>query len=192
MRREIYNCIQRQISFHYSLIIILSCSNWHRERKEKEWYLSGDKNRTSEKELIFKTKSKSLLNYSSYNFVNYIGLKLTWNNPVHPSYPACRVSFRSYFSWFFLEDQNKLCSQGTSFHKKHLASVASVRVRQKSFETIFRKLAARKLGQETEGTHARRPPIFEKPVRPQTGASDWCGTVAMIDRWQIFDQNVCR
>ena len=29
----------------------------------------------------------------------------------------------------------------------------------KSFETIFRKLAGRKLGQETEGTLARRPPF---------------------------------
>ena len=54
-----------------------------------------------------------------------------------------------------------------------------------STEEIFRKLAARKLGQETEGTLARRPPIFEKPVRPRTGASDWCGTVTMIDRRQI-------
>ena len=43
-----------------------------------------------------------------------------------------------------------------------LACVASVRVRQKSSETIFWKLAARKLGKETEGTLARRPPIFEK------------------------------
>ena len=33
-----------------------------------------------------------------------------------------------------------------------------------------------------QGTLARRPPIFEKPVRPRTGASDWCGTVTMIDR----------
>ena len=63
-----------------------------------------------------------------------------------------------------------------------LACVASVPVPQKSFEPIFCKLAARKLGQETEGTLARRPPIFEKPVRPRTGASDWCGTVTMIDR----------
>ena len=42
-----------------------------------------------------------------------------------------------------------------------LACVASVPVRQKSSETTFRKLAARKLGKETEGTLAR-PPISEK------------------------------
>ena len=46
--------------------------------------------------------------------------------------------------------------------RTQIACVASVPVRQKSFETIFCKLAARKLGQETEGTLARRPPIFEK------------------------------
>ena len=38
-----------------------------------------------------------------------------------------------------------------------LACVASVPVRQKSSETIFRKLAARKLGKGTEGTLARLP-----------------------------------
>ena len=54
----------------------------------------------------------------------------------------------------------------------------------------FRKLAARKFGQEAERTLARRPPIFEKPVRPRTGVSDWCDTVTMIDRRQIFEQNV--
>ena len=43
-----------------------------------------------------------------------------------------------------------------------LACVASVAVRKKGSQTIFRKLAARKMGQETEGTLARRPPIFEK------------------------------
>ena len=53
-----------------------------------------------------------------------------------------------------------------------LTCVAGVPVRQKSSETFFRKLAARKLGQETEGTLARGPPIFEKSVRPRTGASD--------------------
>ena len=63
-----------------------------------------------------------------------------------------------------------------------VACVASVPVRKKSSQTIFRKLAAQKLGQETEGKLARRPPSFEKPVRPRTGASDWCGTVTMIDR----------
>ena len=42
-----------------------------------------------------------------------------------------------------------------------LAFVRSVPVRQKNSETIFRKLAARKLGKETEGTLAR-PPISEK------------------------------
>ena len=63
-----------------------------------------------------------------------------------------------------------------------VACVASVPVRKKSSQTIFRKHAARKLGREIEGTLARRPPIFEKPVRPRTGASDWCGIVTMIDR----------
>ena len=43
-----------------------------------------------------------------------------------------------------------------------VACVASVPAGQKGFETVFRKLAARKLGQETEGTLARRHPIFEK------------------------------
>ena len=62
-----------------------------------------------------------------------------------------------------------------------LACVASVPVPKKSSQTIFRK-AARKLGRDIEGTLARRPPIFEKPVRPRTGASDWCGIVTMIDR----------
>ena len=62
-----------------------------------------------------------------------------------------------------------------------VACVASVSVRKNSSKTIFCKLAARKLGQETEGKLARRPPIFEKRVRPRTGASDWCGTVTMID-----------
>ena len=61
-----------------------------------------------------------------------------------------------------------------------VACVASVPVRKNSSKTIFCKLAARKLGQETEGKLARRPPI-EKPVRPRTGASDWCGAVTMID-----------
>ena len=61
-----------------------------------------------------------------------------------------------------------------------LACVASVPVRKKSSQTIFRKQAARKLGREIKGTLARRPPIFEKPVRPRTGASDWCGIVTMI------------
>ena len=50
----------------------------------------------------------------------------------------------------------------TQMSSSTIAYVASVPVRQKSFETIFCKLAARKLGQETEGTLARRPPIFEK------------------------------
>ena len=50
-----------------------------------------------------------------------------------------------------------------------VACVASVPVRQKSFETIFRKLAARKLGQETEGTLARRPHIFKKTRSPTNG-----------------------
>ena len=69
-----------------------------------------------------------------------------------------------------------------SFTFVYLACVASVPVRKKSSQTIFRKQAARKLGREIEGTLARRPPIFEKPVRPRTGASDWCGIVTMIDR----------
>ena len=64
----------------------------------------------------------------------------------------------------------------------NVACVASVPVRKKSSQTIFGKQAARKLGREIEGTLARRPPIFEKPVRPRTGASDWCGIVTMIDR----------
>ena len=63
-----------------------------------------------------------------------------------------------------------------------VACAASVPVRQKSLETIFPKLAARKLGQENEGTLARRTPIFEKLVPPRTGASDWCDTFTMIDR----------
>ena len=67
-----------------------------------------------------------------------------------------------------------------------VACVASVSVRKNSSKTIFCKLAARKLGQETEGKLARRPPIFEKPVRgrtgfSKTGFSDWCGSVTMID-----------
>ena len=62
-----------------------------------------------------------------------------------------------------------------------VAWVKSVSVRKNSSKTIFCKLDARKLGQETEGKLARRPPIFEKPVRPRTGSSDWCGTVTMID-----------
>ena len=44
----------------------------------------------------------------------------------------------------------------------HIACVASVPVRKKSSQTIFRKQAERKLGREIEGTLARRPPIFEK------------------------------
>lgn len=43
-----------------------------------------------------------------------------------------------------------------------IACVASVPVRKKSSQTIFRKQAARKLGREIEGTLASRPPIFEK------------------------------
>ena len=41
------------------------------------------------------------------------------------------------------------------FVDEFIACVGSVPVGQKSFETIFRKLTARKLGQETEGTLAR-------------------------------------
>ena len=62
-----------------------------------------------------------------------------------------------------------------------VACVTSVSVRKNSSKTIFCKLAARKLGQETEGKLGRRPPIFEKPVRLRTGPSDWYGTVTMID-----------
>ena len=51
----------------------------------------------------------------------------------------------------------------------NIACVASVPVRQKSFQTIFCKLAARKLGQETEGTLARRPPIFKNPFAHERG-----------------------
>ena len=44
-----------------------------------------------------------------------------------------------------------------------IACVASVPVGQKSFETIFRKLAARTLRQETEGTQSLAP-TFARPV----------------------------
>lgn len=45
----------------------------------------------------------------------------------------------------------------------------------------FPQAGRAKVGHEIEGTLARRPLIFQKPVCPRTGASDRC-TVTMIDR----------
>ena len=64
------------------------------------------------------------------------------------------ISYSNRCKWF--SKSRKISTQ------RRVACVASVPVRKKSSQTIFRKQAARKLGREIEGTLASRPPIFEK------------------------------
>ena len=92
-------------------------------------------------------------------------IDLTWARPVwfvmDPSvqfYEIAKKLAMDFCCFFLTLHDDTILNKNSSLCSKRSCS------KEERTQTIFCKLAAPKLGQETEGTLARRPPIFENPL----------------------------